>query len=84
MAREGHTVPPFENHVPLLLTPNCFSFSESLSKLDHMTYFGFHGNGFKCLMWLKCIFLKKRQTNDNVQVAIVLVWNEIANIKIAL
>ena len=36
------------------------------------------------LRWLKCIFLQKPDTKDTVQMAIVLVFNESANTKIAL
>ena len=59
VAREGHIVPPFENHVPLVLTPYCLVFLKACPKLNHMTHFGFHGNHLSVLMWLKGIFSTK-------------------------
>ena len=52
--------------------------------LDHMTHFVVHGNHLSVLRWLKNIFLQKPQTKDTVQMAIVLVFNESENTKIAL
>ena len=50
----GHIVPPFENHVPLVLTAYCKVFLKACPMLDHMTHFGFHGNYVKCVLrWLK-------------------------------
>ena len=77
-------MPPFENHVPLVLTPYGLVFLKACQKLHHMTHSRFHGNRFKCLRWLKGIFLQKPKTKDTVQMAIVLVFNESSNTKIAL
>ena len=84
VAREGVILPPFENRVPLVLTPYCLLFWKACPKLDHMTHFGFYGNHFKCLRLLKGIFLQKPQTKGPVQMVIVLVFNESANTKKAL
>ena len=43
----GALCAPFDNHVPLLLTPYCLVFLIACPKLDHMAHFCFHGNRFK-------------------------------------
>ena len=49
VAREGHIVPPFENHVPLVLATYYSVSLKACPKLDHMTHFGFHGNHVRCV-----------------------------------
>ena len=44
----GHIVPPFENHVPLVITAYYLVLLKAGPKLDHMTRFSFHGNHFRC------------------------------------
>ena len=53
-------MPPFENHVPLVLTAYCWVFLKACPKLDHMTHFGFHGNHVRCVSrWLKYLISTK-------------------------
>ena len=49
-----------------------------------MTHFGFHGNNFTILRWLKTIFLQKPDSKETAQLALILVFNENATAKIAL
>ena len=76
-------MPPFENYVPLVLTPYCLVFLKACPKLDHMMHFGFHGNHYECFKVTQSSFPTKTKTNDTVQMVIVLVFNESANTKIA-
>ena len=46
----GHIVPPFENHVPLILTANYLVVLQASPKLDLMTHLGFQG----MKSWVKC------------------------------
>ena len=52
--------------------------------LDHMTDFGFMATGLSLIRWLKAILLQKPHTKNTAQRAIVLVFNERTNAKIAL
>ena len=86
VAREGHIValPPFENYVPLVLTPYCLVFLKACPKLDHTTHFSFHGNCFRCFKVAQNSFVQKPLTKDTAQMALFLVLNESATAKIAL
>ena len=78
-------MPPFENHVPLVLTASYFVFLKARPKLDHMTHFGFHGNRFRCFKVAQnSFFLQKPPTQDTAQMAIFLVFYESATAKVAL
>ena len=75
---------PFENHVPLLLTPYGLVFLKACPKLAQMTHFRFHGNRLTCFKVAQSSFSTKPQTKDIAQMAIVLVFHESANTKIDL
>ena len=78
----GHIVPPFGNHVSLvLLTTYCLVFLKVCPKLDHMTHFRFHGHRFKCFKVAQSYFPTKPQTKYTVQRATVFIFNESANAK---
>ena len=83
-AARGHFVPPFENHVPLVLTAYFSVFLKACPKLNHMTHFGFHGNCLSVFKGPQKSFSKKALTKDTAQMALFLVFIESANTKIAL
>ena len=77
-------MPPFENHVPLVLTAYYYVFLKACPKLYHMTHFGFHGNHFRYFKVAQVFFLQKPLTKDTAQIALSLAFNESENTKIAL
>ena len=79
-------MPPFENHVPLVLTAYCSVFLKACPKLDHMymTHFCFHGNHFRCFKVPQSLFSTKPLTKDTAKMALFLVFHESATAKIAL
>ena len=52
-------MPPFENHVPLVLTAYYKLFLKVCPKLDPMTHFDFHGNCFRCFLGGSKLFFYK-------------------------
>ena len=79
LAREGHIVPNFQNHVPLLLTPYCLVFQKACPKLNHMIHVHLHGNRFKCFKVAQRYFYAKPQIRGILQMAIVFVHNASSN-----
>ena len=65
----GYIVPPFENHVPLVLTAYCKVFLKACPKIDHRTDFGFHGNRLGVLKVTQKSFLQKPPTENTAQMA---------------
>ena len=43
-------MPPFENHVPVALTPYSKVLLKACPELDHMTHFGFQDNRLSVLI----------------------------------
>ena len=52
-------MPPFENHVPLVLTACYLVFLKACPKRDHMIHFGSIATVLGVLRWLKTLFSTK-------------------------
>ena len=75
-------MPPFKNHVSVVLTL-LFSFSESLSRTGSHYALLFPWQPFEVFKVVPRYFSTKPKTKDTVQMAIMLAFNERANTKIA-